>query len=90
VPLLALPPGHVCACWRNCKRSVGNGAWREVTTFTVEGDDIAGSVDLSRVCIARAVDIVEHIGASPIGAGVTGRRYVERPPRKLALVNGSA
>lgn len=63
---------------------------REVATLTVKSDDIAESVDLPRVCIARGVDIIERVVASPIKAGVTGRRCVVRPPCKLAFDNGGA
>ncbi len=42
------------------------------------------------VCIARGVDIIECVVASPIGAGVTSRCDVERPPRELAFGNGGA
>ena len=41
--------------------------------MTVKRDDVAESVDLPRVCIARGVNIVERVVASPIKAGVTSR-----------------
>src|SRR5258708_4837983 len=89
-PATRQPHVHVSLYWRNCKRSVRNGARRSVAALTVKRDDIARSVDLPRVCIARGVDIVECIVASPIGPGVTTLCYVERSPRKLAFGNGGA
>lgn len=60
--------------------------------MTVKRDDIARSIDLPRVCVARGVDIVECVVASPIGASVTtdSLRNVERSPRELAFGDGGA
>ena len=58
--------------------------------MTVKRDDITKSVDLPRVYIARGIDIAECVVASSIGAGITSRCDVERPPRELAFGNSGA